>query len=118
MESLLQAGLQRAEERAADEGGIVENVERELQAVHGTSAPGDLETGAEHQLTNLAADFDVRDFAISPDGRHRNGASARTCRYRAARGAAAMNCRPAKAPELARRGLLDRFGDHLQMWMK
>jgi hypothetical protein len=38
MESLLQAGLQRAEERAADEGGIVENVERELQAVHGTSA--------------------------------------------------------------------------------
>ena len=28
----------------------------------------DLETGAEHQLTDLAPDFDVRDFAISPDG--------------------------------------------------
>jgi dipeptidyl aminopeptidase/acylaminoacyl peptidase len=29
----------------------------------------DLETGAERQLTNLLADFDVRDFDISPDGR-------------------------------------------------
>jgi Tol biopolymer transport system component len=29
----------------------------------------DLETGAERQLTNLAADFDVHDFDISPDGR-------------------------------------------------
>jgi hypothetical protein len=29
----------------------------------------DLETGAEHQVTDLAADFDLRDFAISPDGR-------------------------------------------------
>jgi acetolactate synthase small subunit len=29
----------------------------------------DLETGAERQLTNLAADFDIRDFDISPDGR-------------------------------------------------
>jgi Tol biopolymer transport system component len=29
----------------------------------------DLETGAERQLTNLASDFDVRDFDISPDGR-------------------------------------------------
>ena len=29
----------------------------------------DLETGAERQLTNLAPDFDVRDFDISPDGR-------------------------------------------------
>ena len=28
-----------------------------------------LETGAERQLTNLAPDFDVRDFDISPDGR-------------------------------------------------
>jgi Tol biopolymer transport system component len=28
----------------------------------------DLETGAERQLTNLAPDFDVRDFDISPDG--------------------------------------------------
>ena len=28
----------------------------------------DLETGAEHQLTDLAADFDVGDFDISPDG--------------------------------------------------
>ncbi len=28
----------------------------------------DLETGAEHQLTDLAPDFDARDFAISPDG--------------------------------------------------
>jgi Tol biopolymer transport system component len=28
-----------------------------------------LETGAEHQLTNLPAGFDVRDFDISPDGR-------------------------------------------------
>ncbi|MBB5330265.1 PD40 domain-containing protein [Tunturiibacter gelidoferens] len=29
----------------------------------------DLETGAERQLTNLPADFDLRDFDISPDGR-------------------------------------------------
>jgi len=29
----------------------------------------DLETGAERQLTNLALDFDIRDFDISPDGR-------------------------------------------------
>ncbi len=29
----------------------------------------DLETGAEHQLTNLPPDFNVRDFDISPDGR-------------------------------------------------
>jgi hypothetical protein len=29
----------------------------------------DLATGAEHQLTNLAPDFEVQDFAISPDGR-------------------------------------------------
>jgi Tol biopolymer transport system component len=29
----------------------------------------DLETGAERQLTNLTADFDIRDFDISPDGR-------------------------------------------------
>jgi Tol biopolymer transport system component len=29
----------------------------------------DLETGAEHQLTNLAPDFEMRDFDISPDGR-------------------------------------------------
>jgi acetolactate synthase small subunit len=29
----------------------------------------DLATGAERQLTNLAADFDIRDFDISPDGR-------------------------------------------------
>lgn len=28
----------------------------------------DLQTGAEKQLTNLPADFDVRDFDISPDG--------------------------------------------------
>ena len=28
----------------------------------------DLETGAEHQLTDLAADFDVGDFDISLDG--------------------------------------------------
>jgi hypothetical protein len=28
----------------------------------------DLETGAERQLTNLSADFDVRDFDISSDG--------------------------------------------------
>jgi hypothetical protein len=28
-----------------------------------------LETGAERQLTNLAPDFDIRDFDISPDGR-------------------------------------------------
>ena len=28
----------------------------------------DLETGAEHQLTNLAPDFEMRDFDISPDG--------------------------------------------------
>ena len=28
----------------------------------------DLETGAKHQLTYLPADFDVRDFDISPDG--------------------------------------------------
>jgi Tol biopolymer transport system component len=29
----------------------------------------DLNTGSEHQLTNLAPDFNVRDFDISPDGR-------------------------------------------------
>ncbi len=29
----------------------------------------DLETGAERQLTNLAPDFDIGDFDISPDGR-------------------------------------------------
>ena len=29
----------------------------------------DLDTGAERQLTNLAAEFDIRDFDISPDGR-------------------------------------------------
>jgi len=29
----------------------------------------DLETGAERQLTNLPAEFDIRDFDISPDGR-------------------------------------------------
>jgi Tol biopolymer transport system component len=28
----------------------------------------DLETGAEHQLTNLTPNFDIRDFDISPDG--------------------------------------------------
>ena len=28
----------------------------------------DLETGAERRLTNLAPDFDIRDFDISPDG--------------------------------------------------
>ena len=29
----------------------------------------DLDTGTERQLTNLAADFDVRDFDVAPDGR-------------------------------------------------
>jgi Tol biopolymer transport system component len=29
----------------------------------------DLETGAERQLTNLAPEFDIQDFDISPDGR-------------------------------------------------
>jgi len=29
----------------------------------------DLDTGAEHQLTNLAPNFEMRDFDISPDGR-------------------------------------------------
>jgi hypothetical protein len=29
----------------------------------------DLSTGAERQLTNLAPDFDIRDFDVSPDGR-------------------------------------------------
>jgi hypothetical protein len=29
----------------------------------------DPETGAERQLTNLPADFNIRDFDISPDGR-------------------------------------------------
>jgi Tol biopolymer transport system component len=29
----------------------------------------DLETGVEHRVTNLAPDFDVRDFDVSPDGR-------------------------------------------------
>jgi Tol biopolymer transport system component len=29
----------------------------------------DIETGAERQVTNLAPDFDIRDFDISPDGR-------------------------------------------------
>jgi Tol biopolymer transport system component len=28
----------------------------------------DLETGAQKQITSLPADFDVRDFDISPDG--------------------------------------------------
>jgi Tol biopolymer transport system component len=30
----------------------------------------DLETGTERQLTNFPAAFEVRDFDISPDGRH------------------------------------------------
>jgi Tol biopolymer transport system component len=29
----------------------------------------DLQTGQERQLTNLTANFDIRDFDISPDGR-------------------------------------------------
>jgi MinD-like ATPase involved in chromosome partitioning or flagellar assembly len=29
----------------------------------------DLETGTERQLTRLPADFDIRDFDVSPDGR-------------------------------------------------
>jgi tricorn protease-like protein len=29
----------------------------------------DLDTGVERQLTSLPADFDVRDFDLSPDGR-------------------------------------------------
>jgi Tol biopolymer transport system component len=29
----------------------------------------DLDTGVERQLTNLASDFDIRDFDVSPDGR-------------------------------------------------
>jgi Tol biopolymer transport system component len=29
----------------------------------------DLQSGAERQLTNLPASFDIRDFDISPDGR-------------------------------------------------
>ena len=29
----------------------------------------DLKTGAERQVTNVAADFDIRDSDISPDGR-------------------------------------------------
>jgi len=29
----------------------------------------DLQTGAERQLTSVPADFNVRDFDISPDGR-------------------------------------------------
>lgn len=29
----------------------------------------DLQTGAQRQLTNVAPDFDIRDFDISPDGR-------------------------------------------------
>jgi hypothetical protein len=29
----------------------------------------DLKTGAERQLTDLAPDFELRDFDISPDGR-------------------------------------------------
>jgi len=29
----------------------------------------DLDTGSERQLTNLASDFDIRDFDVSPDGR-------------------------------------------------
>jgi hypothetical protein len=28
-----------------------------------------LETGVERQLTNVAPDFDIRDFDISPDGK-------------------------------------------------
>jgi acetolactate synthase small subunit len=28
----------------------------------------DLETDSERQLTNLAPDFDIRDFDVSPDG--------------------------------------------------
>lgn len=30
----------------------------------------DLDTGSERQLTNLAPDFQIRDFDVSPDGRH------------------------------------------------
>jgi len=30
----------------------------------------DLATGAQRQLTNFPPDFDIRDFDISPDGRH------------------------------------------------
>ena len=29
----------------------------------------DLQTGSERQLTNLAPEFNIRDFDISPDGR-------------------------------------------------
>ena len=29
----------------------------------------DLVTGAQRQLTHLPADFDIRDFDVSPDGR-------------------------------------------------
>ena len=29
----------------------------------------DLATGTERQLTHLPADFDIRDFDVSPDGR-------------------------------------------------
>jgi Tol biopolymer transport system component len=29
----------------------------------------DLQTGQQRQLTNLTANFDIRDFDISPDGR-------------------------------------------------
>ena len=29
----------------------------------------DLATGTERQLTHLQADFDIRDFDVSPDGR-------------------------------------------------
>ena len=28
----------------------------------------ELKSGAEHQLTNFASDFDTRDFDVSPDG--------------------------------------------------
>lgn len=30
----------------------------------------DLQTGAERQLTRVPADFDIRDFDVSPDGHH------------------------------------------------
>ena len=37
---------------------------------HKNLALVDLTTGVERQLTNLSADFGLRDFDISPDGRH------------------------------------------------
>ena len=52
-----------------------------------------LKTGAEHQLTNLAPDFEMRDFDISPDGRELVvGPGEGAVRCRAARGAAPMTC--------------------------